>query len=557
MRPREIAALLGLLALLSAAAAAPPGPDPEAAVSEKTLRDAGQATDDAGLLKFFRRRTLTEADRNRLARAVRNLGADAFADREQAGADLVRAGRPALRFLEPALHDRDPEVVRRAERCVEMIRRKPDTALVVAAARLLAARRPGDVAEVLLAYLPQADDETVEEAVLQALGEVGRKGDKADPLLAAAVTDREPARRMAAALVLGRGGPEERRAVGPLLADPDPRVRFRAAAALVRAGDRSAVPVLLALLTDGPVGLAWQAEDLLLRVAGDDPPRAALGAADAAARRKCRQAWEGWWQAHEARADLAGLARAETPRGLTVVCDCDVGGRNRPGRVWECGPDGEPRWQITDVHAPADVQLLPGDRVLVAEGNGMVVTERDREGKVLWRRRVNAYATSCRRLPNGNTFIGTYTELLEVTPDGKAVRTFPRRASAYRVQRLGNGHLVFADGAGRIVELDAAGQEVRSVPVPGGTGPWAGVEVLPNGRYLVALYTANKVLELDPAGTVCWQCTVNTPSSATRLPDGKTLISSMDARLMVEVDRAGKETWRRPTQGRPFFLLRH
>ena len=59
---------------------------------------------------------------------------------------------------------------------------------------------------------------------------------KADPALGAAVNDKEPVRRVAAAMVLGKGKPEERKVVYPLLNDPEPRVRFHAAAALLGGG---------------------------------------------------------------------------------------------------------------------------------------------------------------------------------------------------------------------------------------------------------------------------------------------------------------------------------
>src|SRR4051812_19127914 len=77
-------------------------PDPEVAHAEKTLADAGVATDAPALLRFFRDRPLSEADRARLADAVRRLGDDDFEAREKASAELVRAGRTALPLLRDA-----------------------------------------------------------------------------------------------------------------------------------------------------------------------------------------------------------------------------------------------------------------------------------------------------------------------------------------------------------------------------------------------------------------------------------------------------------------------
>src|SRR5947209_1694345 len=101
------------------------------------------------------------------------------------------------------------------------------------------------------------DDEGVEEAVLEALPAVAAPGGKAAPALVKALADKEPLRRAAAARALG-AVPGQRPAVRRLLDDAEPRVRYEAAAALVRAGDRLAVATPVALLGEGPETLAGQ-----------------------------------------------------------------------------------------------------------------------------------------------------------------------------------------------------------------------------------------------------------------------------------------------------------
>ena len=76
---------------------------------------------------------------------------------------------------------------------------------------------------MLLAYLPAAPDESAEEAAVAALGAVGLRDGKADDALVAALKDKAAARRAAAASVVGRGGAGQRKAVAPLLEDPEPR----------------------------------------------------------------------------------------------------------------------------------------------------------------------------------------------------------------------------------------------------------------------------------------------------------------------------------------------
>jgi hypothetical protein len=553
MRGRFLAALTAGLALLTAGAGQ--GDDSDLTYAEQALREAKQKADGPSLLEFFRKRTLSEADRRRLEKAVGLLGADEFAVRRRAFADLRAAGRSALPLVRAAVKDPDPEVARSAEQLVQRLESGSELALTVAAARVLAARKPDGAVPALLAFLPSADDAYVRQVVLDSLTAAGLRGGRVDPALATALKDGQPLRRLAAAYVHGRGGSEARKALTPLLKDPDAGVRFQAASGLVRAGGKAAVLVLLALLDDGPPEVGWQAEDLLLRVAGDKAPPVSLGDTPAE-RARCRREWVAWWDAHKNRLDLAKVNFSDALRGLTLVCDCDTG-KGTGGKLWEFGADGKERWQMTAVRTPVDVQVLPGGRLLVAEGSADVVTERDREGKVLWSHRTGGYATTGRRLPNGNTLISGYSEITEVTRDHKVVFSYKARGgSIYRAQRLRDGHLLFASN-GQVVEIDRAGRQVHAVNIPGGTGIWTHVEPLPNGHYLVAQYSANKVIELDKAGKVHWQVTVRTPSSASRLPNGRVLVSAMDERRVVEFDRTGKEAWARKTDGRPFLVRRH
>jgi YD repeat-containing protein len=225
--------------------------------------------------------------------------------------------------------------------------------------------------------------------------------------------------------------------------------------------------------------------------------------------------------------------------------------------VWECRTDGKPIWQVEELRNPCDVQVLPGGRFLVAECQSNLVTERDRQGKILWQHRTASHPTSCQRLPDGNTFITTYNEVLEVTPDGKVIYSHKRsNGTIYCAQKLRTGNIVIAEGSGSISELTTEGKVVRQVGVEG-LAAWAGVEVQPNGRFLVAHYSANRVSEIDDNGKVYWECSVNSPTWATRLRNGHTLVASCEQRCLIEFDRAGKEVWKQATQGRPFRARRY
>src|SRR5262245_37278867 len=248
--------------LLAVLLSAPPpsGATPPAQGDEQLLKEHKVGDDGPALVAYFRKQTLSEADRRALAETVKRLGHRSFAEREKATRDLLGRGAVAVPYLREALGDPDIEVVRRAEHCLAEIDRGPGPALPIAAARLLARKAPPEAVAVLLAYLPQAAEETVVEAVLDSLVTLTPAKAKPDPALAAALADSAAIRRLAAAHVLGRRGDE---AVRPLLKDADVRVRYHAAQALLLGRDRTALPALLALLTEAPTALAWQVEETL------------------------------------------------------------------------------------------------------------------------------------------------------------------------------------------------------------------------------------------------------------------------------------------------------
>jgi hypothetical protein len=518
---------------------------------EKTLRAAQVADDGASLLAFFRKRTLSTEERARLAELVKRLGDEEFAEREKAVAGLVAAGPAARPLLAAALHDPDLEVVQRARQC--LARLSSERHVVVAAAHVLAARRPAGAVAVLLAYLPQADGQEAQLAVRAALASVGIHDDHADPLLVAALADAEPLRRGAAAAVLGRL-PGQRAAVARLLQDAHAEVQLDAALALARAGQRSAVPVLIALLVDAPAERAGEAEDLLIHLAGPRSPSVVLGT-NAESRRQSRDAWQRWYKEHGATADLGVLSKVEPVLGLRVVCEL-VGSRHGTGRILAFGPDNEIRWEIHDVAGPLDVRLLPGGRVLSAEINTKKVVERNLEGKVLWEFDMDHMPMSCQRLSNGNTFIATDNELMEVTPDKKKAWSIPRPGGILSGEKLLTGHLLTVDRAGTITELDTDGKVLRTV-AGGDTSNWGSVERLRDGHFLVARCGVHQVVEIDAEGKECWKVGIDWPTWASRLSNGHTLVACANSGQVVEFDRAGNRVWEQKLPNRPARCRRY
>jgi hypothetical protein len=510
-----------------------------AARDEQELRGAGIPTDGPGLLDFFRNRTVD------LDTLVKELGDDSFAVRERATKQLISLGRRAREVLEKAASKSpDVEVRRRAEECLQAIKQRGSAAVVGAAARVLARRRPAGTVQVLLDYLPAADDEMVAQEVRNALADVAVRDGKADPVLVAALADASPLKRGAAGLALARAhAADQLPAVRKLLADPDARVRLRVALALSAAREKEAVPVLIRLLDQLPAEDMGLAEDLLFRLAGEKAPPDLPGGIDEISRRRYREGWEAWWKDHQAKIDPAQLEQATRTLGFTLVVLLDL------GQVMELDAANRPRWQVVGLELPLDVQLLPGEqRVLVAEHDGNRVTERDLKGEVKWEVKVDA-PLAAQRLANGNTFIATKQSLVEVDKDGKEVFTYTRPGGEQfmKATKLRNGDVVCVTQLGvvRCVRLTPDGKDLKEVRSFGVDVRTSGgrIDVLPNGHVLIPEMNNNRVVEYDAAGKMVRELEVEQPIAAVRLPNGHTLVTSMTQRRAVELDRAGKEVW--------------
>jgi hypothetical protein len=508
---------------------------------EQKLKNVGLATDGPALLGFFRSQTLTANAREKVTKLVGQLGDKSFRIRDKASGELPSLGMIAVPFLSQAATSTDLEVARRAAACLRHIEEKDlRVGVPAAAARLLAARESEGATEVLLDFIPSVENDSVAEEVRAALVVLAvRDGKPAKPLLDA-LDDPVSARRGIAVETLSRAGlaqqqPEVRR----LLHDPDPSVRERAALALALAREKEALPVLIDLLAQLPTVRARQVESVLLRLAGNTAPAVGLGQDDAS-RSKCRDAWAAWWRAQNGTVDLAQLAGIKPMRGYTLLVMLDA------GRVVEVDADNKPRLQIDGLEFPLDAQMLPEDRVLVAEHNANRVTERNRNGDVLWMKPVPLPLVA-QRLPNGHTFIATQTQFFEVDAAGRVLKTraLPSGEFVMKAQMLDNGDIACVTSvvsASRFVRFDAAGKEIQTMPVFVQTSGGR-IDVLPNGNVLVPELKNNRVVEYDPDGKIAWQVPFNEPVAAVRLANGNTLVTSFNQARAVELDRTGREVW--------------
>jgi hypothetical protein len=377
---------------------------------------------------------------------------------------------------------------------------------------------------------------------------------KPEGALVKALADADSLIRGAAAEALAKGGGADARpAVRKLLKDRDPVVRAQVAVALTSAGDREAVPVLIELLSALPAEQIGLVEDSLYQLAGEKAPTAPAADADAAAKKKYVESWGAWWKENGDKIDLTKLDAGRAHLGLTLVVEVQ---NNNMGRVVEIGRDGKERWHVDGLQYPVDAWVVPGGRVLVAEYNGRKVTERDMKGKIVWEKSgYNGQTVNCQRLPNGNTFIASDQQLLEVDRTGKEIFSFnPGGVTAAYKSRT--GHVIALHTNGRVVKYDRAGKEVKSFQSGRGGGWTSGIDVLANGRILLAHPNRNKVVEYDAEGKQTLEVDAPQVTTATGLPNGNVLAASYGMQRVIEVDRKGKIVWEYKAPGSVFRARR-
>ncbi len=500
-----------------------------------------KGTDGKTLLEEFRRRTLSNEERDKVLLLIRALNKEGERERQQAMLAVVNFGPRALPLLRQATEDSNLKISDAARRCIDQLQRETHAPLPAVAARLLALHRPQGAAEVLLAYVPFADSEPLSEAVTQALPDVAiNKDNQVDPAFVKALTDPVLTRRLAAIEVLAQVGGQQG-ALKKLLTDRDPEIRLKTALALARAGERDVMPALIQVVSEVPVELAWQGDEFLSKLAGPKKPNVAP-AKEADGQKKYREAWTAWWKVFGDKVVLVERAGATRLLGYTVIVE-HYNQFTGNGRVLELDAAGKTRWEIHNLAGPTDARVY-GDRVLIAEQNLNRVSERDFKGEIKWEKQGIAQPIIAERLKNGNTFIIRRNGVLEVDREGKEVYHIQRN-SDYILggARLRDGTIAFVSNInnGTYIRIDRTGRELKNFQVPRDpTGhqlqPW----ILPTGGVLLSHLGAGKVLELDREGKTIWERSIHQPNFATRLPNGNVLVCSGASRKVTELDRSGK-----------------
>jgi HEAT repeat protein len=495
--------------------------------------------DGVSLLNELRQRTTSEDDHDKIQDLIRKLGDDNFRVRERAQTELMRLGERALPLLKQAVKTPDLEVRKWSDRCLASIKALQDAFLVKlpVMARLIALRKTPGAAEAILAYLPSLDDEGMIDELQHALDAVAFSDGKPQAVLLKGLSDKSWIRRAAAAQALcAAPNAGYLQTVRGLLKDPESSVRLKTALALVRAGDASAVDVLIALVAELPGKESDEVEDQLRQLAREAEPK---DLPDGEANRQKRsKTWAAWWQANKGKVVLRPAPRewfgsSSTSRailGYTLLV------QPKSNTITELGSDGRPRWRMTGLAHPSDAQILSGgQRVLVAEQNR--VTERDLRGKILWQKEV-LQPLNVQRLRNGNTFIACNHQLLEVDRAGKEVlRVSVQLSDCGTARKLRNGQIVAFNG-GQVIQLDKTGRVLKSTLVQcGGCGR---NEVTEDGHVLALSPGNGNLIEFDTDGKELHRFDMPGAGNAFRLSNGHTLLIAEEQTNCIELDKNWK-----------------
>ena len=136
----------------------------------KVLKNAGVGTDEPGLVEFFSKHIVSDAQRRNIGELIKQLGDHRFRGfRERATRELKAMAPAALLALQQATHHGDLEVASRAKRCLEALH-GPATA-GIPAARLTSATQAALRFAAGVRDAPDAGSQAIPlaEGVLQAM----------------------------------------------------------------------------------------------------------------------------------------------------------------------------------------------------------------------------------------------------------------------------------------------------------------------------------------------------------------------------------------------------
>jgi HEAT repeat protein len=511
-------------------------------VSKQKCRDAWAKwwleSDGPALIKELEKRTLTEEAMAKANGLIEKLGDDVFDERQKAEAELKKMGPMIMPLLKTALKHQDLEVKNRSQKLLTALESDSKTPLSPVVARLIALRKPKGAVEAILAYVPFAEDESLLEELQTALNAVTFTTGKANPAVIKAIADKVPSRRAAATAALCAGPlADNMESIRKILnKDTDKSVRLKVALALAAAREKEAVPALISLLAEATNEQALTAEDFLFRMAGENQPKDLPSDEDKKKERST--AWQKWWDDNQKTISMPTKFQADV-RGRYIGNVLMIQANNN--QIVEMDKNNKVLLTMTGLLNPWDAHWIGNNKLLVAEYNGMRVTERDKDGKILWEHKLDFYPMQAERLRNGDTFIVGQNKIVQVNRAKREVLKIDRNQHDVRTaRRLPNGTIMVLTSRNEYIRMDRTGKEVKKVNIP--NVYYYQNEIQDNGNVLVPLGWNNQIKEYNMDGKELMTITSEQPLHTVRLPNKHLLVSSQNwPYKFIETDKDGKK----------------
>jgi HEAT repeat protein len=401
--------------------------------------------------------------------------------------------------------------------------------------RLITLVRPANAIEIILAYIPSCNDDNIQDLLGECLGLYLNDQNTPPPALIAASTSSIEEIRTFAGRVLAQSPNEiAQKTCTTLLSDSSVRVRFEVARESIKNQNKSAIPVLIEMMTKVPAEKAEAIDQTLRAIAKDKSPESKNDSkVDAAA-------WNTWWQKEGTQLVLTpGFKNQEALKNFLVVESFNQ--EKKSGRVFLVTPSGKTLWEITNLSNPTDALLLPNNKILITEQGANRITERDTKGNISWEKSVTNPFHS-QRLSNGNIFIASRNKIVEVGRNGNEIFSFsyPNETILAACKTRTNEYALLSYN-GVFLKLDSKGNEVSKsrIPFPTNFGINGGA-ITQNDRVLVSIPTLNKIMEFNFSGQSTWESTITMPGIPTKLLNGNVVAPSLNGSKIVEIQMDGK-----------------
>lgn len=502
---------------------------------EKTLADAGLKSDGHSLIQFLARRSEDKVDPIQIKALITKLGDDNFDTREQTSATLNAIGIAALPDLKIASKSPDVEVSRRAKDCIQRIEEGSRKFVVAASIRLLGSKKPEGALQALINYAQFSELDQTTEDLIQALTSTGSENGSPSKLILDAIRSNKPLAKTVCAEALANINPDLfKKETLPFLKSDEARTRYKVALAFAKLGDKRSIEPIVNSISSVSQWESSVLDHLLRKLMPLDAPPVGLSQPE------LQKEW-GKRTADTSKILESQLASNAKNIGKTLVVLLDA------GRIIMLDSSNNIIWKVDNLQFPLDAQILPDEKVLVAEHQGNKVTERNKKGEILWEKKIDG-PLAVQKLEDGSIFIASKSNVVFVDQKGKEISEFtpPNAEPIMKANIASNGDLCLVlstpQGNAKFVRFDKTKKPIVSYDIDVRTSGGK-VDILPNGNSLITEVYGNRVIEFNNEGKEVWHFECEQPVAAVRLPNGNTLVTSMTQMKALEVDSKGKEIW--------------